>query len=80
MSQPFSRSIAMMAAISAMLAANPGIPMSAMNLPVYTSRGKGRGGKMCRTNYGRGGPSGKYMPHQGKQEIARRLARMAKSA
>lgn len=55
-----------------------GIPLAGLNIPEYKSRGKGRGGKMCRTNFFRGSPS-RYSPHQGKQEIARRFARMQKS-
>ena len=40
-------------------------------IPEYRSRGKGRGTPSRRY----GNPPGKYVPHQGKQECARRAAR-----
>jgi hypothetical protein len=75
MGKPFSRALAVLSAINAMIAANPGIPLQGIaGLPSYTSRGKGRGTPS--RNWFRGSPS-RYMPHQGAQEIARRAARMA---
>lgn len=76
MSQPFSRALAVMAAINTLVASSPGIPLQGIaGLPNYTSRGKGRGTPS--RNWFRGSPS-RYMPHQGAQEIARRATRMAK--
>ena len=72
MSLPFSRSIAMFALIrAAMQSANPQAAMAAIG--PYKSHGKGRGTPSRR--FFRGNHS-KYMPHQGKQECARRMARM----
>lgn len=46
-------------------------------LPVYVSRGHGRGDKFARQNFVTSSP--KYKPHQGKRECARRAAQLAKA-
>ena len=67
--QPFSRYNMLVGAIGAIIAQNPGIPLSALNLPAWKSRGHGRGTPP--RNFLRGSHS-KYEPHQGAREIARR--------
>lgn len=74
MSSPFNRATVMMAAISAMMEQGFGMAEIGAKIGPYMSRGKGRGGKS--TNWLRGANRSKYHPHQGKQEIARRFARM----
>ena len=46
-------------------------------IPVYVSRGHGRGDKFARQNFVTSSP--KYKPHQGKRECARRVAQLAKA-
>lgn len=72
----FKRAVAMMAAISAMLQQGFGMAAIGASIGPYVSRGKGRGSQS--RNFLRGSGS-KYEPHQGEQEIARRLARMQKN-
>lgn len=73
MNNSSKRATVMMAAISAMLSQGMGMAAIGASVGPYVSRGKGRGSQP--RNFFRGNAS-KYMPHQGKQEIARRLARM----
>lgn len=73
----FKRATVMMAAISAMLAQGMGMAAIANSVGPYVSRGKGRGTPS--RNFMRGANRSKYEQHQGKQEIARRFARMQKS-
>lgn len=71
---PFKRAIAMMAAISAAMAcADSQAALAQIGPYVSRGKGKGRGPRMCRTNFHGGGS--KYVPHQGKRECARRLAK-----
>jgi hypothetical protein len=75
---PFARFNTLMALVSAMLAQHPGMQFMTAYQQAggYHSRGKGKGrNRMAKTNHLRG-RSSKYMPHQGKQECARRAARM----
>lgn len=65
MAQPFARAIAMFALIQAAM----GNAEALAKIGPYRSRGKGRGAPSRRY----GNKPGKYMPHQGKQECARRL-------
>jgi hypothetical protein len=74
-SQPFSRFAALMRLATAMA--------SAMSIPFsqalqaqggYKSRGHGKGGFVTPTKR----HTSKYMPHQGKREIARRAAKIGK--
>ena len=75
MSKPFSRSIAIFSLIqTALLSANPALALA--GIPTYKSRGHGRGKAFTRTNWHKS--NSKYEPHQGKQEIARRAAQIAK--
>ncbi len=78
MKTAFSRSIAMMAAITALM--QQGMSMQAIGASVgtYTSRGKGRGTPS--RNFMRGAGRSKYQPHQGAKEIARRAARLNKES
>ena len=72
MSKPFHRASLMSVAIAAFIAqfgTTAGMPDNVSN---YKSRGKGRGTPA--RNFMRGSSS-KYMPHQGKKEIARRATR-----
>lgn len=75
---PFSRSITMMAAITAMMQQSIAMPAIAVSVGPYVSRGKGRGAPS--RNFMRGAGRSKYKPHQGKQEIARRAARLNKES
>ncbi len=65
MAQPFARAIAMFALVQA--ATGDMTKLAAIGQ--YKSRGHGRGSPSRRY----GNKPGKYMPHQGKQECARRL-------
>lgn len=80
MSKPFARSIAMMNMIQAAYAMTDKISqMLALDrVGVYESRGHGgkhrpKEAKSMARNNGRS----RYTPHQGTQEIARRLARLS---
>jgi disulfide bond formation protein DsbB len=71
---PFKRAIAMMAAIQAIMSSNPSMHnMLLAAMPQYKSRGHGKG--LPGKNYLKS--SNKHKPHQGKQECARRVRRMA---
>lgn len=73
MSKPFARAIAMMSLIAtAMQSASPQLAMS--QIGDYRSRGHGRG-RYSGIKYGPS-PSGKYLPHQGARECARRVRQM----
>lgn len=65
---PFARAMAMLQAV---LAAGGDMGKLAALGP-YVSRGKGRGSPSRRY----GNKPGKYMPHQGKRECARRVRQM----
>ncbi len=65
MAQPFSRALAMMALIQAAM----GDAAKMATIGQYKSRGHGRGSPSRRY----GNKPGKYMPHQGAQEIERQL-------
>lgn len=70
--QPNRRAMLMMGAITALMS-QPGmnIGMVFNQLGAYRSRGKGgKCSRYCRTNHGN--KPGKYMPHQGAKECARR--------
>lgn len=74
--RPFSRSHAMLLAIA--IAIQQGVNMASLlaELGDYKSRGKGgkHRAKCARPQYIQN--YGKYTPHQGKQEVARRFAKM----
>lgn len=70
MAQPFSRAIAMMALIQAAM----GDSLKLAAISPYKSRGHGRGSPSRRY----GNKPGKYSPHQGKQECARRMSQEAR--
>jgi hypothetical protein len=73
MAAPFSRSLAIFAAIQMALSAPKWQMQSLMAaIPEYKSRGKGLG-KPGKNFFKK---AGKYMPHQGKQECARRVRQM----
>lgn len=74
-SAPFSRSLKLLHAISALAAGLRGLELTAaiQALPGYTSRGHGRG--LPGKNYMRKARS-KYLPHQGARECARRLKQL----
>lgn len=65
MSKPFARAIAMFALVSAAM----GDSLKLAAIGPYKSRGHGRGSWSANNHKSRS----KYMPHQGKQECARRL-------
>ena len=65
---PFSRYNALLGVIGALIAENPGVPLTALGLPGWKSRGHGRGTPP--RNFMRG--AGRNTPHQGEQELARR--------
>lgn len=68
----FSRATEMMKLITAAMAsANPQLALSI--IAPYKSRGKGHGRGFIKTNFMK--KTGKYMPHQGKQECTRRATR-----
>lgn len=71
MSEPFARARAMMDAIAAIMAINNKVEQQTAlgALGTYRSRGKGRGS----VNHVYGNQAGKYMPHQGAREMARRV-------
>lgn len=73
LSAPFARARAMMSLIVAAM----GDMAKLAAIGPYESRGKGkgRGPRMCRTNFLSSAGS-KYMPHQGKRECARRIRQM----
>jgi hypothetical protein len=74
MSAPFSRSLAMMAAIQmAMQLPKYLVQAELAKIGPYVSRGKGIG-KPAKNFIKK---AGKYMPHQGKRECARRVRQMA---
>lgn len=68
MAAPFSRAIAMMALVQAAM----GNFDALAKIGPYKSRGHGRGSPLRRY----GNKPGKYMPHQGKRECARRLRQL----
>jgi len=57
---------------AAMASVNPQVALA--QIGPYRSRGKGRGKTFGNQNSGN--RAGKYMPHQGKRECARRLRQM----
>ena len=72
---PFRRATAMFEAIATILAStpNPSERQRALGeLDPYRSRGKGRGS----FNFRFSNKDGKYRPHQGKREMARRVRQM----
>lgn len=75
---PFKRAIAMTATINAMMQQGIALPAIESGIGSYVSRGKGRGTPS--RNFMRGAGRSKYQPHQGKQEIARRAARINKES
>lgn len=77
-SNPFARSRAVFAAIAAAVSAGLNMQGFFADLGEYKSRGHGGKyrGSSSRPNMRSKFPSGKYAPHQGKQEIARRLAKI----
>jgi len=83
MNTPFARSKMIFAALAAAYAmVDKSQMMSALTaIPTYTSRGHG-GKHRAKARFGfafaQRGQASKYQPHQGKNEIARRLARMSK--
>lgn len=75
MGKPFARSLAIAAAIAQAMTAINKSELLAL-IPTYKSRGKGKGG--LPRSYGN--KAGKYMPHQGKRECARRMRQLEVSA
>jgi hypothetical protein len=83
MAAPFKRAHMMMAAINAAAVAAFAIGGGGMGayqdalerIGPYRSRGKGKGKHFIKTNTGTS--RSKYAPHQGKQECARRMRKMA---
>lgn len=78
MSQPFARALAMMALIrAAMGEQNPQLAMA--NIGPYVSRGKNKTRGFVKSWLSASAYSkrGKYIPHQGDKECARRLAKQA---
>lgn len=71
---PFSRFRVLMAAIGSLISQGMPQHLAQAHLGGYKSRGKGRGTPA--RNFLRGAGHGYYAPHQGAQEIARRLKRM----
>lgn len=73
-SNPFARSRAVFAAIAAAVSAGLNMQGFFADLGEYKSRGHGGKyrGSSSRPNMRSKFPSGKYAPHQGKQEIARK--------
>ena len=67
-SNPFARATAMLQLVLAAM----GNPAKLAAIGTYVSRGKGRGSPPRRY----GNKPGKYMPHQGKRECARRVRQM----
>jgi hypothetical protein len=76
---PFARSRIIMSALAAAYAMTDknAIIKALAGIPTYTSRGHG-GKHRAQAHFGfafsQRGQTSKYQPHQGKQEIARRLA------
>lgn len=68
MAQPFARARAMFALVAAAM----GDMVKLAAIGQYKSRGHGRGTPSRRY----GNKAGKYMPHQGKRECARRLGQL----
>lgn len=80
-SSPFARAIEMFVLIrNAMSSMNPQLALA--GLAPYKSRGKGRAQPFTKSWFlRRNQPSyGRYMPHQGKREIARRVRQAARAA
>lgn len=75
MGSPFNRAAVMAGLIHAMMQ-EPGMSLGVVyhQLGAYRSRGKGgKGNRYCATRHGN--KPGKYMPHQGAKECARRRVR-----
>lgn len=75
-SAPFALERAMMAAIAAAMQ-SPSPQVALAQIGPYVSRGKGRGKAFDKQRHGNR-TGGKYWPHQGKQECARRVRQMGR--
>ena len=75
-----SVTLASLLAMAAATGISPGPAYDSLNMPSFRPArlraSKARGRRMQRVNFGN--PPGKYVPHQGAREMARRVRQMAR--